>query len=59
MCIKCGDLEHYDNTLIQKAINSGLKEKPRFKVISLLESQFKTDFVKNMTKSLSEIKIQI
>lgn len=58
MCGNCGNPEHYNNNVIQKALDKGLKEKPRFKIIETLESEFKSDFAINVAKTIKELDIK-
>lgn len=59
MCILCGNIDHQDLSLIQKAISmkKGIssREKPKFKSVARLEKQLKEDFDNTIKDSLKEI----
>jgi len=50
MCISCGDLNHFDNSIIKKAIENKKygkikpKEQPRYAISQLYEQDFKQQY---------------
>lgn len=51
MCIKCGNINHFDNSEIEKGLKkrkygkkSPGEDSPRYKVNTALEDEFKSDY---------------
>lgn len=58
MCIICGDIDHIDNDLLEKAIRNkkkSKKEKPRFKGLADLEKEFRIEFAEAMSDMADEL----
>ena len=55
MCLKCGDMNHFDNSLFEKALDSGKLEKPRYKAIEEFEFEFKSQYKGVISKTLKQI----
>lgn len=55
MCFKCGNIEHFDNSFFEKAIQDKLSKKqaqPRYKVSIGYEEHFKNNYNKGLNETI-------